>query len=70
MNKEEMLEKAKVEAELILLPAVKQYAAVIAKDIIIQAIKDMVADSENPYDDVLAAALIPVVEEKLAAALK
>ena len=65
MTKEEMLQKAEDEAIKILLPAVKQYAQVIVKDIAIAAIQDLVADSENPYDDMLLAAIIPVIDAKI-----
>jgi len=70
MDKQQMLEKAKEAAEQILLPAAKQYAGVLVKDIALEAIKEVVADSSNPYDDMLLAALIPVIEAKMEELLK
>lgn len=70
MNKEEMLEKAKLEAELILLPAAKHYARVMMKDVLVAALKDVVEDSSNPYDDMVLAALLPMLDAKMEELLK
>ena len=70
LSKEELIEKAKVEAEAILLPAAKQYAGVLINDIVMQALAEVVADSSNPYDDMLFAALKPVIDAKVKDLLK
>ena len=60
-----MLKLAEDEAKNILLPAAKAYAKVLIKDIAIAALKEVVADSSNPYDDMLLAAIEPVINQKL-----
>lgn len=66
MNKEEMLNKTKEKAEEILLPAAKQFAGAVIEDILMASVKEMVADSENPYDDMVLAALKPILDKKIA----
>lgn len=66
MNKDEMLASAKLKAEEILLPAAKKYASVMIEDVIMASLEEMVADSENPYDDMVLAALKPILDKKIA----
>ncbi len=66
MNKEEIMEKLKASAEANLIPAGKAMVKEMVNDILVVALKEVVADSENPYDDMLLAALLPVIEAKLA----
>lgn len=65
MDKQEMMDLAELKAKELLLPPLKAYVQVLVKDIAMAALQDVVADTENPYDDMLLAAVAPVVDAKL-----
>ena len=58
-------QKAEEEAKNIIVPALRQYFKVMLTDVALGAIKDMVADSSNPYDDVFLASIEPLILLKI-----
>lgn len=60
----------KVEKDLLACIDVEKAGAIIVKDVAFAALKKVVDDSSNKFDDAAYAMLAPLLEDKLAEALK
>lgn len=65
MNKDELLKAVEEKAKEMLVPVMKEFAAEVAKDIVMVSLEEMVADSDNPYDDMLLATFKPFLDAKI-----
>ena len=66
MNKDALLQALEDSAKRHMIPAGKAMLSEVVNDIIMESLQQVVEDSSNPYDDMLLAALKPIIEDKLA----